>query len=326
MAKSLTEALVIQRRRSGGQLLVPLLEKLFEYPVRIDNAEDQAWMNRLIEKGWERVKKHGNEGTDDGVFSPSALASCVRKVYLKKNWRKLGIERVQLPRIDANGYFLKGDFIHLQWQFALYKLMQRCDGFDLVSDGDGHHMVEHPVVSKRGDHAGTVDAVCNILGEIIPVDVKGVHVRAFQQAIKGNVDHNYRIQTVDYGILANSDKEFQRLVNHQRILRSMLLFENKGGPDPTRPLALHEVIFNLKEHAPEVRLRLETVREYERREEIPPPECEKTTTFQFKGCPFSEFCLEEVEAIQRKNAAGSDSNGLRVARPRKRRTRRTGRP
>ena len=316
MPKSLTEALIIQRRRSGGQLIVPLLEQLFRYPVRVESQADIDWMNRLLEKYLEREHERKNS---EGVFSPSSLSSCLRKVYLSKNWMKLGLERIEIPRIEPHGYFLKGDFIHLQWQFALYKLMQQCDGFDLVSDGQGHHMVEHPVMSKRGDHGGTIDAVCNVLGEIVPVDVKGIHVRAFQQAVKGTVDEKYRIQIVDYCLLANSDKEFQKLVNGQKIKRGVLLFENKGGPDATRPLALHETIYNFKDHLPEVKLRLAVLREHEAKEEIPQPECTSTKTLQFQGCPFSEFCLKEVTAIEKRNSPGGNSNGLRVAIPRKRR-------
>ena len=326
MARSLTEALIIQRRRAGGQLIVPLLEELFRYPVRIETPADREWLDRLVEKHLQREQERKERWErGDPVFSPSSLSSCIRKVYLKKNWVKLGLERVEIPRIEPNYYFLKGDFTHLQWQFALYKLAQKCDGFDLVSDGDGHHMVEHPVESKRGDHAGTIDVVAIVLGEIVPIDVKGIHVRAFQQATKGIVDHSYRIQVVDYGLLANTDRKFQRLVNGQKIKRAVLLFENKGGPDPTRPVALHEVIYDLKSHLPEVRMRLEVLRGHEAKEEIPPPECTTRGSLQFQGCPFSEFCNEEVEAIERKNGTpkGGDADGLRVAIPRKRRTRRS---
>jgi hypothetical protein len=322
--RTLSEKRIVQKRRAQG-ILVPLLEELFREPVKIETEEDAAWMHRLMEKSIEREEIRR---TQDGVFSPSSLAACIRKVYLTKNWKQLGFERIEVPRIEANGYFTKGDFVHLQWQFALYKLGQRSEEFELIPDGHGHHLVEVRVMSKRGDHGGTIDAIGAIRGEPVIIDPKGVHLRTFQQAVRGNVEENYRIQVVDYGILANAGYLF---VNgnpfrlKKRIERTILLYESKAGPDPYHPLALTEVVIPLKPNIPEVRLRLGVLREHEAKKEIPKPECETTTTLQFQGCPFSEFCRKEVKAIERKNrkAKSGDSKGLRIAKPDSKRSNRS---
>ena len=323
MPRTLSEGRIIQKRRAQGKL-VPLLEEMFRSPVRVENKTEAEWLARLVEKGlWrEELRQIG-----EGVFSPSSLASCLRKVYLSKNWKKLGFERVQVPRIDANGYFTKGDFVHLQWQFALYKLDKFCDEFELLPDGDGHHLVEVPVISKRGDHGGTVDAIAAISGEPFVIDAKGVNLRTFQQAVKGKVSDDYRIQIADYIVLVNSGiltPNDKPLKLKKRIESSILLFESKAGPDQFHPLAITEVEIPLKSTLPEIRSRLEVLRDHEAKEEIPKPECESRRGYQFKGCPFAEFCKDEIKIIERRKerAESSDSARLRVARPQRKEKRR----
>ena len=324
--RTLSEKRIIQKRRAQG-ILVPLLEEMFRKPVGIDTPEDAAWMHRLMEKAIEREKVRKIE---EGVFSPSSLASCIRKVYLTKNWKKLGFERIEVPRIEPNGYFFKGDMVHLQWQFALYKLSQRCEEFELLPDGDGHHLVEVRVMSKRGDHGGTIDAIGAIRGEPYIIDPKGVNLRTFQKAVRGDVEDSYRIQIADYMVLVNAGAIIisgTPMKLKKRVENALLLYESKAGPDPFHPLALAEVLVPLKKNMPEVRLRLEVLRGHEARQEIPKPECESTRTLQFQGCPFAEFCRKEVKEIEKRKrvAEGRNSNGLRVARSSRKRSNRSGR-
>ena len=324
MPRTLSEGRIIQKRRAMGKL-VPLLEEMFRSPVRVENKTEAEWLSRLIEKGLEREELRD---IGDGVFSPSSLASCLRKVYLSKNWKKLGFERVEVPRIDANGYFNKGNFTHLQWQFALYKLDKFCDEFELLPDGDGHHLVEVPVMSKRGDHGGTIDALAAIRGEPFVIDAKGVNLRTFQKAVRGDVNDDYRIQIADYIVLVNAGAlvvNGKPMKLKKKINSSLLLFESKGGPDQFHPLAITEVEVKLKDNLPEIRLRLEVLREHEAKKEIPKPECESTRTLQFRGCPFAGFCKEEVKAIQRRKEKSESGNTakLRIARPVRKRRRST---
>jgi hypothetical protein len=111
-----------------------------------------------------------------------------------------------------------------------------------------------------------------------------------------------------------------------RIEKAIMLTENKGGPDSKHPIALHESIIELEDFKPEVKRRLETLRTHEAKEEIPPPECVSTGTFQFTGCPFAGFCKKEIQAIQyeRRISEARQAKPVTVARPeRKRRGKRT---
>ena len=111
------------------------------------------------------------------MFSPSGLASCLRRVYLSKNWKELGLTRVELPAIEPHYYFFTGDFIHLKWQFALYKLSLLIPDFWLIE-------CELPVMSKHRDHGGTLDVLVLYKGEAFIVDVKGLNVEDFMATRK----------------------------------------------------------------------------------------------------------------------------------------------
>lgn len=337
MAQSRTEKGISQKRRdtASGQFLVPLLHDLLKSPLDIETEEDAKFVHALAMKQVERNHARVN---GDGVFSPSGLASCLRRVYLSKNWKKLGIERVSLPAIEPHFYFFTGNFLHLKWQYALYKLSAH-PAWTLID-------VEVPVISKRKDHGGTIDVlglldfnwlrengfvVPKSLGvELVIVDVKGLNVRNWQKLDQGDIPHDYRIQVADYGMLFNSAsqnggvKPSKEMVKHffpdgkfPKIKRAILLSENKGGPDYRHPAALTEQTVRVKDNLPDVRARLEALRTHEEEKTIPEIECESTKGIQFQGCPFSAHCKEEVKKVERKRAKDRNTKQYRVATPKR---------
>ena len=285
---------------------MPLLEDLFTKPVEIQHLQDLAWLQTLMRKQLDREEVR----TRDKVFSPSSLASCLRQVYLSKNYSKAGVKK-QIPvRVEPHFYFLTGNWLHLKWQFALYKLNQKHPDeiFKLVG-------TEYRVASKHGDHAGTLDALCVIHGEYYVVDIKGVNVRTFKQAVSGDVSLQYKIQISDYAMLMNVDKTYK----FPKIERGIILYENKGGPSNGYPIALHEVLVDPADYLPEIQLRLESLRDHEKRNTIPAPECTSIGQAQFQACPFRKFCKAEVQKI----ANGGDPSERRVAVPERRRANRS---
>lgn len=293
---------LIRHKRTRKGILVPLLEDLFSKPVEIESEEDVEWLTALFRKMVER----GDARNSQPLYSPSQFSECLRYVYLLKNRKKLGLVKIPGTKPQPNFYFFKGNWIHIQWQFAFYKLDKA-----LPDDIFKLYDVEVPIISKHGDHGGTVDILCAAYGEPLIVDAKGLNVRTFGEITRGNIPHQYAIQITDYGMLYNSQR------NGHSVTRGILLVENKGGPDPKHLIALHEVEIPIRVRLPEVRARLGELRKHEKEESTPPPECEGTQTIQFQGCPFRKFCREEVKAIERKRrrASSSDSNNYSVARP-----------
>jgi hypothetical protein len=306
-----------ERRRKG--LLVPLLEDLFRDPVEIESYEDVEWLERLL----NRMLTRQLERDSAPLYSPSQLAGCLRYVYLLKHRKELGLKKVGSKSASAHYYFFNGNFLHLKWQFALHKLDQKTDPLDFQLLG-----VEVPVVSKRGDHGGTVDALVSIQNKLYLVDFKGLNVRSFQEIARGFIPPEYVMQLADYGMLYNSLPESSLLktaTGHPKIFTGLLVSENKGGADAKHPLALQETQVEIATHLPNVRGRLKELREYSEKEEIPPPECQSTGIVQFTGCPFRKFCKEEVKAIERarRDASRKDAEGLKVEVPRGRRNHRS---
>jgi hypothetical protein len=290
------------RERTG--ILLPLLEEYFRHNTPVDEHEDDVEFHRWLAELYMK-RERARQGEQSGMFSPSSLGSCLRKVYLQKHHDQLGIVPRYDVGIDANYYFMKGNSIHKMWQYALYKL-------ELWVDDERTFFVweiERPVMSKRGGHGGTIDAVVNVFGEPLIVDFKGLNVRAAMKIRDGDIPQNYIIQVTDYLVLWNSqrNKPFP-------IERGLLMVENKGGPSPKYPLALHETEIRLADHRKEVNRRLSVLREYEGKNEIPPPECESTHEMQFASCPFKRFCRDEVREIQRAKTA-VDNGKLAVATP-----------
>jgi len=328
------EKRIIQDRklRERGGLIVPLLEELLKSPLGIDTEQDAMWLYELAKKQVERerLRQEGYD-KDEMVFSPSGLADCMRRVYLSKNHKKFGLKRVSLPAIEPHFYFFTGDFLHLKWQYAFYKLSLVLDDFILVD-------VELPIMSKRKDHGGTLDVLALYNTEPLIIDVKGLNVRSFNAVDRNEVsdnNHKYRIQVTDYGMLFNSALQrgawtppepvleymkYQGMKEFPKVKRMVLLAENKGGPDQTHPAALTETVIPLKPNLPEVQARLETLREYEEKEEIPAAECQSTRLIAFTGCPFAGFCRKEVKRTEAARAKTSSSKRLEISRPKRRRS------
>lgn len=294
---------LIRHKRTRSGVLIPLLEDLFQSQVEIDDEADLEFLSNTLRTMMQRQQAR----VGSPVFSPSQLAECLRYVYLLKHHKSLGIVRAGLVRIEPNFYFFNGNFLHLKWQYALWKLDRKINDPEIFR----LHGVEVPIQSKRKDHGGTADALASIYKQPYLIDFKGLNVRAFMEIANGRIPPQYAMQLTDYGMLFNSQRG-----KGVQIFSGLLVSENKGGPDPKRPLALHESEIVIKTHLPEVRYRLEVLREHEAKEEIPEPECESTTTYQFQGCPFRKFCKKEVAAIAKRNrdAEGSDPAKLEVAR------------
>jgi|SRR5215471_7364696 len=301
----------IRHTRTRKGVLVPLLEDLFVKPVEIDSQEDVDWLTGLFTTVQERQANRG------GVFSPSQLAECLRYVYLLKNHEEHGIFGHATRSVQAHYYFFNGNFLHAKWQYALYKLDQKINDPNIFC----LHGVEIPILSKHKDHGGTVDAICSIYEEPMIVDFKGLNVRTFQEITRGYVPAQYVIQLTDYGMLHNAATRG----GSYKISRALLVSENKGGPDPKHPLALHEHEIQIATHLPDVRSRLKELRHYGSEKEVPPPECHSTGIVQFTGCPFRKFCKEEVREIERerRRAESKDAEGLAVSVPRGRRNHRS---
>jgi hypothetical protein len=301
-----TEKLIRHKRTRKGSL-VPLLEDMFQHgQVEIESPEDIAFIVNVLERQLARSLDREYRPK----FSPSQLSTCLRHVYLLKHHKAQKIPKLASVRIEPNFYFFNGNWLHLKWQFALYKLDQFIGDptiFKLVG-------VEVPIVSKHGDHGGTVDGLVLLYEEPIIADFKGLMVRAFGEITRGYIPDAYTLQLADYGMLFNAAS----LRNGTgKIERGLLLTENKGGPIPKLPLALQETEVKISTHLPEVRRRLEVLREHGEANTIPPPECDKTTSLQFQACPFRKFCRQEVKEIEKRNEKleSEDADRLRVEAP-----------
>ena len=329
MARTEIEKQLIQARRLSqrGGIIVPYLHELLKSPLGIESEEDARWLYNLAMKQVKRDQmKQESYDNDEMVFSPSGLASCLRRVFLSKNHKQFGLERVELPRIEPHYYFFTGDFLHLKWQFAFYKLSLLYPDIHLVD-------CEIPILSKRKDHGGTLDILL-LLDEVpLIIDVKGLNVRSFNAIDKSQTPDAYRIQVVDYGMLLNSaiqrgaykvpPKAMAHLKNRgldefPKVDTAIVLAENKGGPDLNHPAALTEQVFRIRENLPEVRARLEILRRHEEEAKIPKAECQSTRIIDFTGCPFSEFCFKEVKRNEAKRAKASETKRLEISRPKRR--------
>jgi hypothetical protein len=315
MTRTKTEQLIRHKRKRSG-VLVPLLEDLFQRPVEIESDEDVEWITTLLRRMVERQQAR----TSAPLFSPSQLAQCLRYVYLLKHHRELGISKTSSVRVEPHFYFFTGNFLHLKWQFALYKLEEYVNDPEIFT----LHGVEVPIVSKHRDHGGTVDALCSVYKEPVIVDFKGLNVRAFGEITRGFVPPQYASQLSNYAMLYNAAI---RNGDSPKISRGLLVSENKGGPDPKHLIALHEIEIPVQTHLPEVRRRLKELRSHGKTDSIPPPECQTTKGIQYLGCPFRKFCKEEIREIEsrRRESERKDAENVAVAIPERRRRNRSGR-
>lgn len=302
MPKTKTEKLIRQQRSRQG-VLVPLLEDfLREHPIEIEDADDVGFIADVLTSQIARSQAR----VERPLFSPSQLAECLRYVYLLKHHKELEISKVKVKNASAHFYFFNGNFLHLKWQFALFKLDRALpdDVFKLIG-------VEVPIVSKRGDHGGTVDALVLIYGELYIVDFKGLNVRTFGSITRGEIPPQYGMQLGDYQMLWNATKDRN---GQPKVTRGLLVSESKGGPDPKHPIALHEAAVEIETYLPEVRRRLTKLREHGEENSIPEAECQSTTSFQFLGCAFRKYCKQEVQqnAKRRRDADREDAANLTV--------------
>lgn len=272
---------------------MPLLEELFKRPLEVETDDDRTFLVKLLE---ERTKQRH----DRGHYSPSQLAACQRAVYFARTGKKRS--RVVDPR--ANGFFAQGNFMHLKWQFALWRL--HCQGkINLIA-------VEPYVENKRGDFSGHIDAIIELDGVIYIVDFKGYQPRLYQMITNGYIPEDAAIQLCGYLIIVSAGKTF-----NFKVETGLLVVESKSGPDERgSPLGLVEIPIQKETWKPEVNKRLKEQRGYEARKETPPPSCTSTRQRGFQTCPWSGVCLEEVKEIQeREKAPRGDPEGFRVAVP-----------
>ena len=335
-----TERRIIQERNAkrSGAVLVPILEELLENECIPEDLEDFRFMDMLVKARALPRRK--------GVFSPSMLGSCIRQAYFAKR----GVEKHGTNSPQTNGYFLKGNFIHFQWQFAMWKA-HRAGLLELVTvpieheleilrsmflSGDENHSDRdyviwadaldfygdgtRPALELRvvnGDFGGTIDVVPRIHSSIYVVDFKGINMIDFQKTVRKGAKREYRKQIVGYAENLNESG----FIGEEKVEECLLVSENKAGPvSGTRsPLALHETRVSVEEYQGEMRRRLKTLRWHDSRDELPPPACVSTLHMAFQECPFNRFCQDEVKQIQRRRqeaAKGTPRKPLSVNRVR----------
>jgi hypothetical protein len=248
------------------------------------------------------------------------LGSCLRQAYFSKR----GEKKVKALSPQTNGYFLNGNFVHLKWQFALWKAQAAkflaigrmpAESLSLAWNktdaelGPWRWAVEYRVV--LGDWGGTIDAIVIIDGKFYIVDFKGINLIDFQRTIKNGAKVEYRRQIVGYAMITAEKLGLD-------IEGCLLISECKAGPlNGGSPLALHETFVPIDEFAGDVRRRLKTLRWFDSRDERPAPECVSRNHMGFQECPYNRFCHEEVTVIQREReaAARKKSKDYKVARP-----------
>lgn len=280
-----TDVRKIKNPKAG--ILVPLIENFMsECAVEIDSPEDLKFLYELQEKVMRRENDRRTEGL--GYYSPSSLGEhCTRKAYLGRHAVRAGGTKSPYD-FRAHYFFVTGNFLHLKWQFILWK-MERWIANSAIFQ---IHGLEVPIASKHGDHRGTVDVVASVYGEPFVIDAKGLNVFSAKKISYGNVPVTYRTQVVDYIILWNSQK-----VRPFRIERGILLVENKGGGKDL----IQESIISLKRDGERARRRLAVLRAFEEKGEMPPPTCRSLKDKAFVKCQFRAICHDEVERVYKKD-------------------------
>lgn len=266
-------------------ILVPLIHNFMEdNSVDITSEEDVKFLTNLSNMNMRREEERRTEGL--GVFSPSSLGdACVRKSYLTRH--AVRPEGTPSPYdFKAHYFFLTGNFLHLKWQFALYKMEKWIANSSIFQV----HGYEVGVRSKRGDNRGTVDVIASIYGEPFVIDFKGLNTFASAKIGYGKIPVGYKAQVGNYLVLWNAQK-----AKPFRIERGLLVVEDKAGSKDV----LQEAEITLAKNGRRVRARLELLRGYEERGEMPPPLCKSLKAKSFTGCQFRSICWDEVETIGR---------------------------
>jgi hypothetical protein len=333
-----TERRIIQERRAAksGAVLVPIMEELLEQECIPEDTEDFRYMNMLVQARALPRRK--------GVFSPSMLGSCMRQAYFAKR----GVDKHMVANPQTYGYFLKGNFTHFQWQFAMWKAHRK--GLlelvtvpiehewelldDLVIAGEltkkaakewkytlnFYEDGTRPGVEVRvvqGDFGGTIDVLPRIKREVYVVDYKGINLIDFQRTVRKGAKVEYRKQIVGYAQNVN-DSGF---LGKDKVEECLLVAECKAGPvqGTGSPLALHETRVLVEQYQGEMRRRLRTLRWHDGRDELPPPACVSTTHMGYQECAFNRFCTDEVKQAQRERqekASGTAKQNWKVNRVR----------
>jgi hypothetical protein len=168
--------------------------------VKIEGIQDLNFIFTLFGKIQGRDKRRIRQKE---VFSPSALGSCLRHVYLRRHHVELDIPFRRPFKPDANFYFLNGNFLHVKWQYVMHKMEQKINDPAIFKV----HGFEVPVLSKWKDHGGTIDAIVEIHGEPYLIDMKGLNVRSTMQVLHGDAPISYVIQLTDYMVLWNAQRK-----------------------------------------------------------------------------------------------------------------------
>lgn len=288
--KTSTESLIDQLKNAGksNALLVPKIEQFMKVPLEFAKGDD-IWLAELL--------KTRAEPRTGGLFSPSQLSSCVRQSYFKKTKE---IPAKPSFRIESSGFFLDGDFRHFKWQYVMYKMAQ--EGIiELLG-------TEVRVINKQKDFGGAIDNIIKVDGLTAIVDWKGMNTHSFMNTVGQGPPSSYITQITAYALLVNE-------VLGMDIDTMLIVCENKNGPQQVAkmPLGLLELRFDPSIEADRVRSRLKRLRALERRREIPEAECVSTHRMQFTSCPFQDYCLPEVKAIENSNK--NNDKKLKFAKP-----------
>jgi hypothetical protein len=263
-------------------ILVPMIRNFMEHnAVDVTSDEDVEFLKHLASLNMRVEKERRTKGL--GVFSPSSLGdACVRKSYLTRH--AVREEGAPSPYdFRAHYFFLTGNFLHLKWQFVLYKMEKWINNSAIFHV----HGYEQTVKSKRGDNRGTIDVVASIHGEPFVIDFKGLNPWSSKKIGYGKIPIGYKTQVGNYLVLWNAQRP-----RPFPIARGLLVVEDKaGGKD-----VLQEAEITLAKQGKRVRSRLELLRGYEERDEMPPPLCKSLQARSFTGCQFRGICWDEVEA------------------------------
>lgn len=275
----------IRRTQKPGVLVPMIMNFMTENAVEIETQADLDFMTNLMALTAKR-----EEMRRDGprFFSPSSIGEpCVRKAYLARH-------AVKVPGAPSpygllpHFYFLTGNFLHLKWQFVLHKMEQWISNSTIFQV----HAYELPVVSKRGDHRGTIDVVASIYNEPHVIDFKGLNQFSAKKISYGKIPLQYRVQVADYLVLWNS----QRVLPF-RIEKGLLIVEDKAGGDNF----LQEAVIKLARDGKRARRKLQELREWEQKGQMPPPLCKSLKDRNFTGCQFRGICFDEVSARGKAN-------------------------
>lgn len=296
MPTTSTKDLVRQLNQSSlktkkGEILVPLVEDFYQNPVEVEDDEDIKFV--------EKVLKVRSLPRRKGIYSPSMLSECVRRVYFIKTEKPQRRAR----RVESHGYFADGNWRHLKWQFTLWK-MHRAGIIQLIDRPAPYPPgTEIFTLSNRGDSGGTTDNLLYIpsIDWLGVVDWKGMNSTSFVSYVgAGHPPISYIAQSVDYALHLNED---QNIVLPRKIQNVLVIGENKNGAIRSRtvksPLGLYEWHYQVEDFVQHIARRKKKLRTYEKRKEVPPPECISTSRRMFTDCPFSYFCRGEVERIEK---------------------------